>query len=125
MNFKGILYYLFIWLLPVLSAIYAFFVDSVGLGLTLLSFSLFLLVYSYIYLKSIKININGHFLEINKGKIIKQSFFVPQNQISCIKTINYKIINLQSLIVIAPNLKVFLPFLTQKQIKDILLWYEV
>ena len=125
MNFKGILYYLFIWLLPVLSAIYAFFVDSVGLGLTLLSFSLFLLVYSYIYLKSIKININGHFLEINKGKIIKQSFFVPQNQISCIKTINYKIINLQSLIVIAPNLKIFLPFLTQKQIKDILLWYEV
>ena len=125
MNFKGILYYLFIWLLPVLSAIYAFFVDSVGLGLTLLCFSLFLLVYSYIYLKSIKININGHFLEINKGKIIKQSFFVPQNQISCIKTINYKIINLQSLIVIAPNLKVFLPFLTQKQIKDILLWYEV
>ena len=125
MNFKGILYYLFIWLLPVLSAIYAFFVDSVGLGLTLLSFSLFLLVYSYIYLKSIKININGYFLEINKGKIIKQSFFVPQNQISCIKTINYKIINLQSLIVIAPNLKVFLPFLTQKQIKDILFWYEV
>ena len=125
MNFKGILYYLFIWLLPVLSAIYAFFVDSVGLGLTLLCFSLFLLVYSYIYLKSIKININGHFLEINKGKIIKQSFFVPQNQISCIKTINYKIINLQSLIVIAPNLKVFLPFLTQKQIKEIFRWYKM
>ena len=124
MNYKGILYYIFIWLLPVLSAIYAFFVDSVGLGITLAGFSIFLIVYSYFYLKSIKIKIKGGFLEIKKGRIIKQSFFIPKSRISCIKTINYKIIRLQSLIVIAPNLKVYLPFLTKKQIKEIFNWYE-
>ena len=125
MNYKGILYYIFIWLLPVLSAIYAFFVDSVGLGITLAGFSIFLIVYSYFYLKSIKIKIKGGFLEIKKGRIIKQSFFIPKSRIACIKTINYKIIRLQSLIVIAPNLKVYLPFLTKNQIKEILNWYEV
>ena len=124
MNYKGILYYIFIWLLPVISAIYAFFVDSVGLGITLAGFSIFLIVYSYFYLKSIKIKIKGGFLEIKKGRIIKQSFFIPKSRISCIKTINYKIIRLQSLIVIAPNLKVYLPFLTNNQIKEILNWYE-
>ena len=124
MNYKGILYYIFIWLLPVISAIYAFFVDSVGLGITLAGFSIFLIVYSYLYLKSIKIKIKGGFLEIKKGRIIKQSFFIPKSRISCIKTINYKIIRLQSLIVIAPNLKVYLPFLTKKQIKEIFNWYE-
>ena len=124
MNYKGILYYIFIWLLPVISAIYAFFVDSVGLGITLAGFSIFLIVYSYFYLKSIKIKIKGGFLEIKKGRIIKQSFFMPKSRISCIKTINYKIIRLQSLIVIAPNLKVYLPFLTKKQIKEIFNWYE-
>lgn len=124
MNYKGILYYIFIWLLPVISAIYAFFVDSVGLGITLAGFSIFLIVYSYFYLKSIKIKIKGGFLEIKKGRIIKQSFFIPKSRISCIKTINYKIIRLQSLIVIAPNLKVYLPFLTKKQIKEIFNWYE-
>ena len=124
MNYKGILYYILIWLLPFLSAIYAFFIDSVGLGITLAGFSIFLIVYSYFYLKSIKIRIVDGFLEISKGRIIKQSFFMPKSRISCIKTINYKIINLQSLIVIVPNQKVFLPFLTKKQIKEILLWYE-
>ena len=125
MNYKGILYYIFIWLLPVISAIYAFFVDSVGLGITLAGFSIFLIVYSYFYLKSIKIKIKGGFLEIKKGRIIKQSFFMPKSRISCIKTIKYKIIRLQSLIVIAPNLKVYLPFLTNNQIKVILNWYEI
>jgi len=125
MNYKGILYYILIWLLPVLSAVYAFFVNSVGLGLTLASISIFLIVYSLFYFKSIKVIINDSYLEINKGKVIKQSFFVPKSQISCIKTINYKIINLKSLVVIAPNLKVFLPFLSKKQIKEIFRWYKV
>ena len=124
MNYKGIFYYLVIWLLPVISAIYAFFVDSIGLSITLALFSLVLIVYSYFYIKSIKININQEFLMINKGRIIKQSFFMPKNRISCIKTINYKIIRMQSLIIVAPNLKVFLPYLTKKQLQEILLWYK-
>ena len=124
MNYKGIFYYLLIWLLPVMSAIYAFFVDSIGLSITLALFSLILIMYSYFYLKSIKIKVKNDFLMVSKGRIIKQGFFVPKNRISCIKTINYKIISLQSLIIVAPNLKIFLPYLTKKQVKEILRWYE-
>jgi len=105
MQFKSLLYYILVWLLPVLSAVAAFFVDSIGLGITLIMFSIGLLIYTYFYLKSIKIKIKDNFLVVFKGKFIKQSFLTPKEKIICIKTVVFKILKARSLIIIAPNLK--------------------
>ncbi len=124
MQFKSLLYYILVWLLPVLSAVAAFFVDSIGLGITLIMFSISLLIYTYFYLKSIKIKIKDNFLVVFKGKFIKQSFLTPKEKIICIKTVVFKIIKARSLIIIAPNLKIFIPFLKTKQIDKITEWYK-
>ena len=124
MNFKGLFYYIFIWLLPVLSAIYAFFVDSVGLGITLLIFSIITVVYMVSYLKSIKTKIKGGYLVINKGRMLKQTFLTPKESIVCIKTIVFKIIRASSIVIIAPNVKIFIPFISAKQIEKIIKWYK-
>lgn len=124
MHFKGLLYYIFIWLLPVLSAIYAFFVDSVGLGITLLMFSITIIVYMFSYLKSIKTKIKGEYLVISKGRFIKQTFFTPKKKIICIKTVVFKIIKANGVTIIAPNLKILIPFISTQQIEKILSWYK-
>lgn len=124
MNFKGLFYYIFVWLLPVLSAIYAFFVDSVGLGITLLMFSIITVVYMVSYLKSIKTKIKGEYLVINKGRMLKQTFLTPKESIVCIKTVVFKIIRASSIVIIAPNVKIFIPFISTKQIDKIVKWYK-
>lgn len=124
MNFKGLFYYIFVWLLPVLSAIYAFFVDSVGLGITLLMFSIITVVYMVSYLKSIKTKIKGGYLVINKGRMLKQTFLTPKESIVCIKTVVFKIIRASSIVIIAPNVKIFIPFISTKQIEKIIKWYK-
>ena len=91
MQYKGLLYYLLIWLVPIISAVILSIIKSVGLAVAAVASSLVLTAYLYFYIKSIKIKIKKELIIVNKGRIIKQRLNISKSNIVCVKTLEIKL----------------------------------
>lgn len=123
MQYKGLLYYLLIWLVPIISAVILSIIKSVGLAVVAVASSLVLTAYLYFYIKSIKIKIKKELIIVNKGRIIKQRLNISKSNIVCVKTLEIKLIKIYALLIILAGYKILIPFINKEKLQKVREWY--